>query len=113
MHEYSIVNALIDLCEEHVEKNKASKVISLKVAIGSLSGVEADLLLSSYDTFKEGTVCEDAIMDVQRIEPEAICLTCEEEFGVDEYNFLCPKCGSGQTKLIKGKEMHLMSLELE
>jgi hydrogenase nickel incorporation protein HypA/HybF len=113
MHEYSIVNALMDMCEEHVEKNSASKVLSLKVAIGDLSGVEADLLLSSYDTFKEGTVCEGAQMHIERISPAALCLACEEEFEVDEYNFLCPKCGSGQTKLVRGKEMHLMSLELE
>jgi len=112
MHEYSIVSSLIDMCEEHVREHKGKKVSKLKLAIGTLSGVEIELLKSSFDTFKEGSVCEGADMEIDRITPKALCVKCNMEFVVDEYNFLCPKCNGGETKLIAGKEMHLMSLEI-
>lgn len=113
MHEYSIVSSLIDMCEEQVTQNKGKKVTKLKLAIGTLSGVEVELLKSSYETFREGTVCERAVMEVDIVQPAAECSECGESFEASELNFLCPKCGSGQTKLTKGKEMHLMSLEIE
>ncbi|MEA3371493.1 MAG: hydrogenase maturation nickel metallochaperone HypA, partial [Campylobacterota bacterium] len=40
MHEYSIVQSLIDSCEEHLKENNATKVTKVVVKIGVLSGVE-------------------------------------------------------------------------
>lgn len=53
MHEYSIVQSLLEQCEQYVEANDASKVTKLIVKIGVLSGVEPDLLQTAFDTFKE------------------------------------------------------------
>lgn len=113
MHEYSVVSSLIDMCEEQVRANNGKRVTRLRLAIGTLSGIETELLKSSFDTFKEGGVCEGALMEMDIIKPRAKCESCLLEFDVDEYNFLCPSCGGGETKLIAGKEMHLMSLEIE
>ena len=60
MHEYSVVQSLLESCEEHARVNEASKVTKVVVKIGVLSGVEPDLLQTAFDTFKEQTVCHDA-----------------------------------------------------
>ncbi|QCI28650.1 hydrogenase maturation nickel metallochaperone HypA [Caminibacter pacificus] len=113
MHEYSIVDSLLQLAEEHAIKNNAKKVTKLEIKIGVLSGVEPDLLKTAFDTFKEGTMCEEAEF-IMKIQPVVVrCEKCgfEGELSKDEY--LCPQCQSGNIKIIDGEDMYLMSLELE
>ena len=69
MHEYSIVQSLIEQCEENAKANDSKKVIKVVVRIGVMSGVEPDLLKTAFDTFKEGTMCEDCeyIQNIQNL----------------------------------------------
>jgi hydrogenase nickel incorporation protein HypA/HybF len=113
MHEYSIVDSLLQLAEEHAIKNNAKKVTKLEIKIGVLSGVEPDLLKTAFDTFKEGTMCEDAEF-IMKIQPVVVrCEECGSESTLQKDEYLCPKCGSGKLKIIDGEDMYLMSLELE
>ncbi|WP_457564739.1 hydrogenase maturation nickel metallochaperone HypA [Caminibacter sp.] len=113
MHEYSIVDSLLQLAEEHAIKNNAKKVTRLEIKIGILSGVEPELLKTAFDTFKEGTMCEEAEF-VMKIQPVVVrCEECGEESTLHKDEYLCPKCGSGKIKIIDGEDMYLMSLELE
>ncbi len=113
MHEYSIVDSLLQLAEEHAIKNNAKKVTRLEVKIGVLSGVEVDLLKTAFETFKEGTMCEEAEFIVH-IQPVVIrCNNCNKESTLNKDEYLCPHCGSGNIKIIDGEDMYLMSLELE
>ncbi len=60
MHEYSIVQALLDQCEQHAAANDAKSITKVVVKIGQFSGVETHLLEVAFDTFKEKTVCDRA-----------------------------------------------------
>ncbi|WP_292657838.1 hydrogenase/urease nickel incorporation protein HypA [Nitratifractor sp.] len=112
MHEYSIVQALLDQCESHADKHGATKITKVVTKIGVLSGVEPDLLQTAFDTFKEGTICEEAEF-VMKIQPIVIqCQNCGQEVTLEELNLACPKCESIQTEIIDGEEMYLMSLEM-
>lgn len=113
MHEYSIVQSLINSCEEHVEANDANKVTKLVVKIGVMSGVEPDLLQTAFDTFKEATVCHTAqfIINIQKI--KILCNDCKAECELEKNEFLCPSCESSNIKILDGEDMFLMQLELE
>jgi hydrogenase nickel incorporation protein HypA/HybF len=113
MHEYSIVQALINQCEEHAEAHHAKKILKVVTKIGVLSGVEPDLLRTAFDTFKEGTVCDGAEL-VMQIQPVVIyCRDCGHEETLEDLALACPKCGSLATNVVDGEEMYLMSLEME
>jgi hydrogenase nickel incorporation protein HypA/HybF len=113
MHEYSIVQSLLESCEEHAQQNEASKVTKVVVKIGVLSGVEPDLLQTAFDTFKEKTICEEAqfIINHQKVVIE--CLDCNTQSTLEKNEFCCPKCESTVVKVVDGEEMYLMSLEME
>ena len=66
MHEYSIVNSLIELCEEQAKAHNAKSVEEVHIAIGERSGVEKALIESAFESFKlESSVCKNAKLCVK------------------------------------------------
>lgn len=113
MHEYSIVSALIEQCEQYAFDNKATSVTRVAIKIGVMSGVEPSLLSSAFDTFKLDGICKNATLEML-IQPLVLhCHDCNSTHQLEERNFICPECLSRNTKLIEGEEMLLMQLELD
>lgn len=73
MHEYSIVSALVDQVECEVRRHRAALVRRVRVRVGDLAGVDRELLRTAWSLFREGTVCEDAEIE---LEGEAACWEC-------------------------------------
>ncbi len=114
MHEYSIVQALLDQCEGIARENNASKVTKVVTKIGVMSGIEIHLLQTAFDTFKEKTMCEEAEFVINEQKLKLQCLDCGVEFEVeDEIRYNCIACDSLNVKVIDGEDMYLMSLEME
>lgn len=113
MHEYSIVQSLVESCEEHATLNSASKVTKVVVKIGVMSGVEPHLLEEAFELFKEGTICDgcEFVMNIQRVKIE--CQSCQKVSELEKNEYHCPECKSIDIKVIDGEDMFLMSLELE
>jgi hydrogenase nickel insertion protein HypA len=113
MHEYSIVQALLNQCEEIAEENSATKIVKVVCKIGVMSGIETHLLQTAFDTFKEKTICDEAkfIINKQRLKLE--CRDCGYIYEEDEIRYFCQKCESLSVKVIDGEDMYLMSLEME
>ncbi|SNZ15733.1 hydrogenase maturation nickel metallochaperone HypA [Hydrogenobacter hydrogenophilus] len=113
MHEFSVVQSLMELIEKYAEENRAKKVLKVVVSIGALSGIEPHLLELAFNTFKEGTIAESALLVIEKEKLKVKCQECGAEDEKDELNALCPFCGSLNTEIISGQEMLLKSLELE
>lgn len=113
MHEFSIVNALLEMCEQNATQNAAEKITKVEVKIGKLSGVEPHLLEMAFNTFKEGTVCDgcEFLMHVQDVILK--CHSCGNESIVENNLFECFTCKSSDFTIIDGEEMLLMRLEME
>jgi hydrogenase nickel incorporation protein HypA/HybF len=113
MHEYSIVQSLLDQCEDTAKANNATKVTKVVVKIGVMSGVEPDLLKTAFDTFKEATMCEYCEY-IQKIQPIIVkCRDCNEDSTLTDKEYSCPKCKSIELDIIDGEDLILMQLELE
>ncbi|MGD9970384.1 MAG: hydrogenase/urease nickel incorporation protein HypA [Sulfuricurvum sp.] len=113
MHEYSVVQALLEQCEHHARTNKARKITKVVVKIGQYSGVEPHLLEVAFNTFKETTVCDGAEF-VMNVQPLVIrCRGCDTLTELEKPHYLCPACGSQDVGVEEGEEMYLMSLEME
>jgi hydrogenase nickel insertion protein HypA len=113
MHEYSIVQALLNQCEEIAQENKVEKVAKIITKIGVMSGVEIHLFQVAFDTFKEGTICDGAELIINEQKLKLHCNACYSEFETDEICYICKECESLDVKVIDGEDMYLMSLEME
>ena len=72
-----------------------------------------DALRFAFEALSEGTMCEGAEFRINMIQPVSTCLECGNEYTHDRYHVTCPKCGSGFTQLIAGKEMRIDSIEVD
>lgn len=112
MHEFSVVQSLLSLIEENAVENEAISVSKVVVKIGKLSGIEPHLLKMAFDTFKEGTICDKAEMEMIIQDVIAFCEDCEKEFVIKDNRFVCPECKGFNLKILDGEDMYLMKLEL-
>jgi len=112
LHEYSIVQSLLDSCEEIAISNKKNKVSKITIKVGVASGVEPQLLQTAFDTFKADTMCSDAALkiDIQNI--KVLCQNCQKESEIKKFEYICPLCKSEKVKPIDGQDMYLMRVEL-
>ncbi len=113
MHEYSVVQALLEQIEEVAKENKATKVTKIITKIGVMSGIETHLLEVAFNTFKERTICDEAefVINVQLVTIE--CNNCLEISELQKIHYCCQKCQSIDVEVIDGEDMFLMSLEME
>ena len=113
MHEYSIVQALLEQCESHAKANEATKVVKVVTKIGKLSGVEPHLLETAFETFKEKTVCDGAEFVMHLQDLKLYCNVCKKESEQSEVRYQCVHCESTDVSVLDGEEMYLMTLEME
>ncbi len=113
MHEYSIVQALLEQCEYYAKENKAKHISKVVVKIGEMSGVEPELLEVAFETFKENSICAGAefVMNMQKVKVR--CHECIAENEILERSYCCMNCGSNNVEVIDGEDMYLMSLEID
>ena len=113
MHELSIVQNLVSLCEKNAAKENAKEISKIEIKVGRLSGVEPHYLESAFDVYTAGTICENAelVINLQGIVVE--CLDCGFDGELSENDFTCPKCKSQNLKVTDGEDMYLMRLEMK
>lgn len=113
MHEYSIVQALLDQCETHAKANDAEKITRVEIKVGVMSGVEPHLLSTAFETFREHTICDSAEL-VVHIQPIVItCRSCHATSTLERAHYCCPVCESTEVRVDEGEDLLLMRLEME
>jgi hydrogenase nickel incorporation protein HypA/HybF len=111
MHEYSIVQALVERVAAEARARGATAVHRLSIRIGELSGVEPELLTTAYDTFRERTICNGADLDLQVVAARWECPSCRRAIGRGDV-LTCPACGL-PARLAEGDEIMLDRIEME
>jgi hydrogenase nickel incorporation protein HypA/HybF len=109
MHEYSIIQSLVDSVESAMTTK--GRVRSLEVRIGELSGVDCELLATAYEVFREGTICEHADMRIERIAASWQCPKCSQPIARGTM-LRCRTCDE-PAHLAAGDEIVLQRIELE
>jgi hydrogenase nickel incorporation protein HypA/HybF len=111
MHEYSIVQALVDTVEREARARNAIAVHRLSVRIGALAGVEAGLLASAYEICRTGTLCAAAELAIESVPARWTCPTCGQEMAMGDV-LRCPACRA-PARLVSGDEIILDRIEME
>ncbi len=112
MHELTIANNLVELAADHARRLGTGRVIRINVRLGKLCGI-AHALYFCFGPAARGTLCEGAELQITEV---PLTIHCEPCGGVKRprtpFNLRCPDCGRPARKVLSGREMELVSIEL-
>ena len=113
MHELAIMDSALNLALEQAEKAGATRVLVVRLRIGSLSGVVPEALQFAFETLAPGTAAEGALLDIENVPACYWCSSCSRQFQADDLFAECPACHQLSADLRAGREMELTSMEIE
>jgi len=112
MHELGITRGIIDIAERNAVAQGASRVLSVTVEIGLLSGIVPEAVEFCYDTCAAGTLLEGSRLIIRAIPGRGRCDACDNECPLDPYTFACPACGALTLERLAGEELRVIELEI-
>ena len=113
MHELSIMQSALSIALESARQAGASRVHSIRLRIGALSGVVPDALEFAFEALTPGTAAEEAKLAIEHVPARFWCATCTREFEAEDMLAECPECHALSGELRAGREMEVASLEID
>jgi hydrogenase nickel incorporation protein HypA/HybF len=112
MHELSLANEIIDKVCEIAKNHGVEKIITIRISVGPLSGVDSDSLSFCFTESSFGTLAEEAILIVEKTPLLISCLECKKVSEVNVNQLLCPHCNHFGIEIVSGKEFKIIDLEV-
>jgi hydrogenase nickel incorporation protein HypA/HybF len=113
MHEFSIAQSLISAVVSEARRAGAERVNRVVCRIGALRMVDDLLMQEAFSFARDGTICADCELVVERTYMEAYCPGCRNRFPVRDWQWHCPDCGAEGEDPRGGDELELVSLDVE
>jgi hydrogenase nickel incorporation protein HypA/HybF len=113
MHELSLAHSILSIAENAVSGNPGARITGIGLQIGELSSIEIESLEFAFSVIKSGTVLENAVLNIEIVKGEAECTDCKNIFPISSFATSCPKCNSYAVKILRGREMRVLYLELD
>ncbi len=110
MHEMSITQGIIDICESHAG---GRRIRSVDVEIGELSSVVPEAVEFCFEACSQGTLAEGAAINIIRIPGRGQCLDCGRETPLTALFGACQQCGSYHVAIQAGEEMRVREMEVD
>ena len=108
MHEVSLVRSLLEQVDRIVTEEGGRAAVEVRVEIGPLSGVESLLVKEAFTE-----LAGDATLIIDEVPLTARCQSCNTEFELENFRFICPHCGSRETSVVRGDAFRLMSVTID
>ncbi len=132
MHEWALAEAVIETVLNYAKKNRARRILSVKVKVGKLQSIDMEIFKYAISELAKTSLLKDTHFEF--IEEDALfkCNLCGHEWKLNEIkidkdtlesiHFLpevahvfikCPKCGSPDYNIIKGRGVFIESINIE
>lgn len=112
MHELSIVTYVIKQVEKIAVEQQLTKIESVTLEFGEVSGVVPEYLVDCWDWYAKKTPIINGSKLLYEIIPAVTwCDSCKKTYPTVQYGKTCPHCGSGETWLQQGNEMNIKQIE--
>jgi hydrogenase nickel incorporation protein HypA/HybF len=108
MHEFSLVRSLLDQVAQIVAEQGGRAAVEVRVEIGPLSGVEPLLIRDAFHQLANGPT-----LIIEEVPLIARCHTCNREFELKNFRFVCTHCGGRETRVVRGDAFRLMSVTVD
>ena len=112
MHELGLVNYVVKQVSEIAEENQVSRVCSVTLEFGEVSGIVPEYLVDCWNWYAKKTpIINGAQLICETIPAVTWCNSCKRVYPTVQHGKTCPHCGSGETWLQQGNEMNIKQIE--
>jgi hydrogenase nickel incorporation protein HypA/HybF len=113
VHEIAVMDGALQVVLDEAHKAGATRVYTVCLRIGTLSGVVPDALRVAFDALSPGTLADGANLVIDEVTAKFWCNSCAREFTAADRFAECPDCRQPSADLRAGREMEISSLEIE
>jgi len=113
MHEMSLAQNVREIIEQAAKDQGCSQVRTVWLEIGRLSCVEQEAMRFCFTAAMQGSVAEDARLEIIDTPGRGRCPQCGHETEIENVYDACPQCGSYGLQLVAGDAMRVKELEVE
>jgi len=113
VHELSVAQSIVETAVEEAQAHGASRVVGINLQLGRMSGVQREPLEFGFEISSKGTAAEGATLKITEIPLTIRCRSCGAESGVEAWEFICRVCESGDVEILTGRELAIVSLDVE
>ena len=113
MHEVSIMESAVRMAVDAAKSAGASRVLALRLRVGTLSGAVPEALRFAFDVVCRDTIAEGASLEMETIPAAGWCPVCRAEFACADFISECPRCHNPNGELRRGRELEIASVEVD
>ena len=112
MHEVSIMAEAVRMAVESAEAVGARRITGLRLRIGVLSGAVPDAMRFAWDVVSRDTLAAGARLEIESVPGLCWCAKCRAEFECADFFNECPRCHNVSGELRRGRELEIVSVEM-
>ena len=112
MHEMGLAQNIFDIVVKTAEQNSVAKVLRINVRAGQLRGIVPEQLQFCFGfVARESPIVEEAELVIETLPIKGKCKSCQHDFFVEEYRFVCPDCEHEDIEVLQGMELLVSNIE--
>lgn len=114
MHELGIAQGILSSAIKGTEDAGGTKINIVTVSVGELTEIMEDALQFAWEAIREGTIAEDATLEVTMLTAESRCAVCGHTWEHGRYDGAqCPNCSGYIVSLLRGRELKIDTIDID
>jgi hydrogenase nickel incorporation protein HypA/HybF len=114
MHEMGIALEIVKIAVSSIPDNmKDVRVKRINLKAGKFAAIVPESLRFCFDIAARDTPLSGAELNIEEIPVVARCRDCNMTWTIKAPIFTCPKCNGGSVDILSGKELDIVSLEVD
>ena len=111
MHELTVIENIMNISIQAAKENELSHIEKINLTVGKLQHLNEMIIQNAFLAAKIDTPAAKAELIISRRPVQLMCQDCKHEFLPENNYFYCPECNSSNTKIVRGNELHVESIE--
>ena len=112
MHEMAIVQNIIDIVLQEMEKHGVEKLKTIHLAVGRMSAIVPEQMRMCFEILSTDHKLAGAELNIRMVPLTYRCRDCGKEFTAEGITFKCPHCERPDPDIIFGRELKIESIEV-
>lgn len=112
MHELSVAQNIVEIIQQNIPESEWARVEAVRLKIGEAAGVIPESLEFSFQAIAAESMLSHARLEIESIPFRIHCNTCDTTTKNEAGFALCGNCGSTDTKILSGSELHITEIEI-